>query len=161
MQCFLAFAIRVPAVARAAIVFATVVLASSSSMAAVIDLSRPLTDASGNPVQDCDHVSVRPPAAPACDKFVTLTLGRLAAGAVDQPQQNLKPADIIQRGELAIRIRRAMLNFHSTQGKLDISPSDLDLIREQIVKLHIPPSEVAQAYEMLVLPPVTPPAPVK
>lgn len=139
---------------------AAALLSATPSLASgiVIDFSTPITDAAGKPVQDCDHVDFTDPKNPTCDKYVALTLGRLAAGAVDQPEQGLKAGDLVIRGQLATRIRKALLDFHSTQGKVELDQRDVDLIKDQIAKMRLSPSVVAQAFELLAPAPEAAPA---
>lgn len=119
------------------------------ALAVEIDMSTILMGANGQAQQDCDHVidDIKSPDYGKCDKYVTLTLGRLAAGAVDQPEQGLKPADIVIRGSLARKIRKAW----TVSGKwtLDLDPRDVDLIRDQIAKTRLNPSVMTQAFDLL------------
>jgi hypothetical protein len=126
------------------------VLVVTPALAAEINLMVPLTDQSGAPQQDCDHIDLT---KQACDKYVTLTLGRLAAASVDQIDPSLKASDIRLHGDLVLKIRRAMLS-PTAHGKADLTPAELDIIEAQLPKMRVPPSTVSQAVELL-HPPVT------
>lgn len=147
------------AAALAVSAFATPAMAATVT----VDFSPALLDASGQPQQDCDHVDRTNPRDVVCDKFVALTLGRLAATAVDQPDPALKLSEMKEHGDLALRIRKTLLDFHSTQGKLELDTRDIELIKDSIAKMATPqagvraglaPSLVAQAVELL-SPPAT------
>lgn len=114
-----------------------------------IDMMTVLKAADGTPMPDCDHFNQDNPQAPFCDKTVPLTLGRLAAAAVDQIEPNLKPDEIVSRGHLVREIRNAIAPLSPTKGKLRLDPRDIDLIKTQIAKMRLSPSTVMQAYEML------------
>jgi hypothetical protein len=134
----------------AAIAIAAVLAASIAPAHAVeIDMSHVLLAPDGKSQQDCDHVveDAKSPDYGKCDRYVNLTLGRLAAGAVDQPEQGMKPADIVIRGSLARRIRGAL----TVSGKwtVDLDPRDVDLIKDQIAKMRLNPSVITQAYDLL------------
>jgi hypothetical protein len=120
-----------------------------------IDFTATLTGPNGVAQQDCDHVNENNPQAPFCDKFVPLTLGRLAAAALDQIEPNLKPEDIVVRGSLARRIRDSMSPLSSTHGKLGLDPRDIDLIRGQLAKMRENPSIIDEAYDLLTPSPAT------
>ena len=134
----------------ALLAFATAL--STPALAIEIDMSTVLMGANGQAQQDCDHVvdDIKSPDYGKCDKYVTLTLGRLAAGAVDQPDQGLKPADIVIRGSLARKIRKALTV--SNKWTVDLDPRDIDLIKEQIAKTRLNPSVLDQAFELLMPP---------
>ncbi len=122
---------------------------SEPALATEIDMSTILIGPNGQAQQDCDHIvdDIKSPDYGKCDKNVTLTLGRLAAAAVDQPDQGLKPADIVIRGSLARKIRKGL----TVSGKwmLDLDPRDIDLIKEQIAKMRLNPSVLDQAFDLL------------
>jgi hypothetical protein len=134
------------------VLFAFAAALSEPALAVEIDMSTILIGANGQAQQDCDHVidDIKSPDYGKCDRYVTLTLGRLAAGAVDQPEQGLKPADIVIRGSLARKIRKA----YTVSGKwtLDLDPRDVDLIKEQIAKTRLNPSVLDQAFDLLMPP---------
>jgi hypothetical protein len=134
----------------AAIAIAAAALFVTPAVAIEINLMVPLTDQAGTPQQDCDHVDTT---KQVCDKYVTLTLGRLAAAAVDLIDPSLKPSEIRQHGDLVLKIRRVMLS-PAAHGKADLTPAELDMIEAQIPKLRVAPSTVSQAVELL-HPPVT------
>lgn len=131
---------------------ALILTAVTSARATEVDMSAVLMAPDGRAQQDCDHVvdDVKSPDYGKCDRYVTLTLGRLAAGAVDQPEQGLKPADIVIRGSLARKIRKAL----TITGKwtVDLDPRDIDLIKDQISKMRLNPSVITQAYDLLMPP---------
>jgi hypothetical protein len=120
-----------------------------------IDFTTQLTGPNGQTQQDCDHVNDTNPQSPFCDKFVPLTLGRLAAAALDQIEPNLKPEDIVERGSLARRIRASLSPLSATHGKLGLDPRDIDLIKTQLAKMRENPSIIDQAYDLLAPPPAT------
>lgn len=128
-----------------AIIASVFLLLSAPAFAVEIDFKPAILDAAEKPAQDCDHINQDDPKNPFCDKMVPLTLGRLAAAAVDQYEANLKPADIVARGSLARRIRKSL----GATGKLDLDPRDIDLIKDQLTKMHIAPSYFEQANEAL------------
>lgn len=122
-----------------------------------VDFTVQLMGPNNQAQQDCDHVNDADPKNPFCDKLVPLTLGRLAAAALDQVEPNLKPADIVERGSLARRIRDSLQVLSATHGKLSLDQRDVDLIKDQLAKMREAPSVIDQAYDLLT-PPVAVPA---
>lgn len=123
-----------------------------------VDMSVVLMGQDGKGQPDCDHIidDVQSPLYGRCDKYVILTLGRLAAGAVDRDEKDaaghstLKPADIVIRGSLARKIRAAL----TVSGKwtVGLDPREIDLIHDQIAKTGLPPSVITQAFDLLMPP---------
>jgi hypothetical protein len=111
--------------------------------AAEIDFSAVLHDAAGSEMKDCDHVNQDDPKVPFCDKYVPMTLSRVSAAAVDQIDQGVKAEDIVIRGQLAIKLRR------SASGKIDLDQRDIDLIKAQVAKMRLPPSAIAEVFDLL------------
>ena len=93
----------------------------------------------GEPQQDCDHVdfTAKPP---FCDKYVPMTVGRLFAGLLDKPEANLKSSDIVERGMLAARIRKAITFPFENKGAVDLSLRDAEIIKEVLLKAAQNPS---------------------
>jgi hypothetical protein len=113
-----------------------------------IDLGATINSPDGSPYQDCDKQSKGTPSV--CEKWVDLTLGRLAAAAVDRSEPNLTPQELVQRGLLAIKIRKALNNpMKISGGKINVDGKDLDLIKSQVLKFPtLTPSAVAQVFEL-------------
>jgi len=124
---------------------------SMPAYATEINLLAPLIGANGLALQDCDKQGKTPQ---ECEKLVDLTLGRLAAAAVDRNEPDLHPEQLVERGMLVMKIRRTMA-LPNSDGEviLNLEPKEIDLIKTLIAKFpQIVPSVVAQSYELL-LPP--------
>jgi hypothetical protein len=139
----------------AVIIFAAAIApARAADVVVHLDVSTQLVGPDGKVQQDCDHVAddiSDPQKYGKCDRFVPLTIGRLAAGAVDRNDKDLKPADIVIRGFLARKIRAAVDPI-TGKGTVDLDPRDVDLIHDQIAKTGLPPSVIIQAFDLLAPP---------
>jgi len=128
-----------------AVLVAVAALSVSGARASEVDLASPLLGIDGQVQRDCDHVDEE---GRRCDRYVDMTLGRLSAAAVDRTETGLKPSEIQERGDLARKIRRALAAGTGAK-RVDLTGRELDLIREGIPKLSVPPSIGAQAFDLL------------
>lgn len=123
---------------------------ASPCYAVQVNLKQNIFDATGQPMQDCDHFTVKDD-KPFCDKYVPVTLGRVIAVVLDKADQTLKPSEIIERGTLARQVREAMLVTSTKKGNLDIPSGMIDVIKEGVVKMGLLNSQVTQIFELLSL----------
>jgi hypothetical protein len=126
-----------------------------------IDLRAPIIGPDGKVAKDCDRiddekvkemVKINPALASNASLVcinVDMTIGRLAAAALDRQDKDIKLSDIVARGHLAKQIRDAMEILSPAKGMLKIDRRDLETIREQLPKMALPNSEISQAYEAL------------
>jgi len=121
---------------------------SLPAYAVEINLAATINSPDGSPFQDCDKQSRGTPSV--CEKWVDLTLGRLAAAAVDRNEPNLTPQELVQRGWLAMKIRKSLNDPMKLRGgKIDVDRKELDLIKSQVLKFpSLTPSAIAQVFEL-------------
>lgn len=123
-------------------VLATVLVAIAAPAHAT-DFSVPITDEYDRPAIECIDPVTSPPTAPtspACKTPLTVTLGILAARALNQPDEDGKtPENIVHRGMLARKLSKG--------GQQELDAADIVLLRRMLAKF--PPIIAAQAVELI------------
>lgn len=112
-----------------------------------VDFNAAMLDQDGEKIMDCAKVE-KVPATPTqaetlkCAKEITLTLGRLAWGALNKADPNMSIDDAKRRFQL-------MEKVYSSPTPIDISNNDADLIERMIIKGGYPPQWIGRAIQML------------
>lgn len=117
-------------------------LAPAIAQSGEVDFSAPILDLDKKPFTDCLRWGDVPAGAqPRCEQLVDMTLGRLAATALNTPEQNMTPQEIVKRGQLAIKTHAG--------GKVAVTAADIETIKAAIAKRGYPPVAVVSAFALL------------
>lgn len=121
----------------------TVSLAAIAFPVHATDFSVPITDEFDKPAIECIDPQTSPPtpaASPVCKTQLVVTLGILAARALNQPDDEGKsPENIVHRGMLARKLSKG--------GEQQLDAADIVLLRRMFAKF--PPIIAAQGVELI------------
>jgi hypothetical protein len=135
---------------RSALIAAAIAIAPASAFAADVNLRSIIHDASGQPAQDCDQVNRQTAPPPSCTHYATVTIGYLMAAALDRIEPGESASDIVAHGHLVEKIRNALAMLDpKTMGVMSIDDRDIQYVKDELSKMGLPASEIAQAYDLL------------
>lgn len=120
--------------------FAAALVIAGPARAAQVDFSTVLRTEEGKPFIDCQSWEGTPGQS-KCEKTADMTLGSLARGGLNVPEQGLAADEFIRRGMLA----RAIFK----QPKQDLSAEDIKMIKDVLVKRGYSPVLMLGAFELL------------
>lgn len=118
-----------------------VTILNAPAPAAEVKFATVLLDQDQQPMTDCAKVDDG-----KCTMMVPLTLGRLAAHALNQIEQGATPQAIVTRGLLAERVYQAGV---PGAKPLDLTGAEIETIRLQIVKGGYRPIVIVAAIRVL------------
>lgn len=121
------------------IIAAASLLATVTAHATEIDFSKMVLDQDGRPFTDCLEWNKEAP--PQCAKLVDMTLGRLAFMSLNVPEQGAAPADVVKRGNLALKLY--------TAKRIDVTADEVETIKSALGKRALTPIALIRANEML------------
>ena len=117
-----------------------IVFSCGMANAAEIDFSTVLLDVAGKPYKDCAAFDEKK-TPPVCSEIIDLTLGRFAAGVLNARQPNMTVQQLVERGQLAMRLYKG--------GKQPASVDDVKMIKDALPASNYPPLECYAAIQLL------------